>query len=138
MSYSRRDLTLLLPALLAAAEVKAETPAILTSRTYAFDDLTLKGKGRAVLNGRNHKGLAIECHETQLAPGEAPHAPHHHEHVEMVLIREGTMEVTISGKASRLGPGGVAYVASNEEHGWKNVGATTAHYFVIALGQERS
>jgi hypothetical protein len=28
------------------------------------------------------------------------------------------------------------YVASNEEHGWKNVGETQAHYFVLALGQE--
>jgi len=113
-----------------------DTPRL--SKPFAFEELTLKGKGRAVLTGKTHKGLRVECHETQLAPGEAPHAPHHHEHVEMVMIREGTMEVTIEGKTSRLGPGGVAYLASNEEHGWKNVGATTANYFVIALGQERS
>jgi len=54
----------------------------------------------------------------------------------MVMIREGTMEVTINGKSTRLGPGGVAYLGSNDEHGWKNVGSTTAHYFVIAIGQE--
>jgi mannose-6-phosphate isomerase-like protein (cupin superfamily) len=137
VNYSRRDLSLLLPALLAAAEAEAQTGP-LPSKTFAFEDLTLKGKGRAVLNGKTHKGFGVECHETQLAPGEAPHAPHHHEHVEMFLVREGTMEVTISGKTSRIGPGGVGYVASNEEHGWKNVGTTTAHYFVIALGQERS
>jgi hypothetical protein len=27
------------------------------------------------------------------------------------------------------------YVASNEEHGLRNVGKSTAHYFVIALGR---
>ena len=32
-------------------------------------------------------------------------------------------------------PGSVAYVASNEMHGWKNPGAERAQYFVIALGQ---
>ena len=51
----------------------------------------------------------------------------------MILIREGVMDVTISGKTSRLGPGSVAFVASNEEHGWKNAGDTRAHYFVMAL-----
>ena len=65
----------------------------------------------------------------------APHAPHHHEHEEMVMVQNGTIEVTILGKATRLGPGGVGYVASNEEHGWKNVGDGPANYFVIAFGR---
>jgi quercetin dioxygenase-like cupin family protein len=52
----------------------------------------------------------------------------------MLLLREGTMEITIEGKTSRLGPGGVVYVASNEEHGWQNVGTTPARYFIVALG----
>jgi quercetin dioxygenase-like cupin family protein len=55
-------------------------------------------------------------------------------HEEMLLLREGTMEITIEGKKSRLGPGGVVYVASNEEHGWQNVGTTPARYFIVALG----
>ena len=145
MSYSRRDLNLLLPALLAAADGKAQTPAAQTpalpSKTFRFEDLPVRGNGprtRAVLDGKTHKGFAVEMHETELAPGQAPHAAHHHEHVEMMLVREGTMEVMISGKTSQVGPGGLAYVASNEEHGWRNVGTTTAHYFVIALGQEKS
>ena len=47
----------------------------------------------------------------------------------------GTLDVTIEGKTTRLTPGSVAYVASNELHGWKNPGADRAQYFVIALGQ---
>jgi quercetin dioxygenase-like cupin family protein len=40
----------------------------------------------------------------------------------------------ISGKTGTYGAGSIVYVASNEEHGWKNTGAVPAEYFVIALG----
>ena len=53
------------------------------------------------------------------------------------MIHEGTMEVTISGKSAKLGPGSSAFVASNEEHGWKNAGTGRALYFVLALGREK-
>jgi quercetin dioxygenase-like cupin family protein len=136
VSYSRRDLSLLLPAL-AAAGASGQTPG-LPSKTYRFEDLPVRGTGprtRAILDGKIHTGFPVELHETELAPGQAPHAPHHHEHEEMILIREGAVEVTISGKSTKLGPGSVAYVNSNEEHGWRNVGTTAAQYFVLALGQ---
>ena len=65
-----------------------------------------------------------------------PHPPHHHLHEEMFLIREGTLEVTINGQTTRLGPGSVGFVASNDEHGVRNVGTTPAEYFVVALGKD--
>ena len=74
----------------------------------------------------------------ELAPGEMPHPPHQHVHEEVVVIREGTLEVTIAGQSSTLGPGSVIYVASNEKHGWKNTGATQAHYTILTLGRERA
>jgi quercetin dioxygenase-like cupin family protein len=140
MNYSRRDFSLLLPALVAAAGVTtAQTPA-LPSKTYAFDDLPVRNNGanktRTVLDGNTHGGFPVEMHITELAPGLAPHPPHHHAHEEMIMIREGTLEVTIAGRSTKLGPGSVAYVASNEEHGWRNVGTTRAQYFVLALGRE--
>ncbi len=67
-------------------------------------------------------------HMTELPAGQAPHPPHHHEHEEMVMIVEGTLEVTISGRSVKLGPGSSAYVASNEEHGWHNTGTSRALY----------
>ncbi|MDP8983229.1 MAG: cupin domain-containing protein [Acidobacteriota bacterium] len=134
MSYSRRDLTRLLPALtLGSGAAQNRT---LPSKTWRFEDLELKKNSRAVLNGETHGGFNIDMHETELPPGESPHPPHHHVHEEMVMIREGIMEVTIAGSVTKIGSGGVAYVASNEEHGWRNVGTTPAHYFVLALGRE--
>ncbi len=137
MDQSRRELALLLPALAAAASAQ-ENPA-LPSKTYKFEDLTVRNSGenrqRSVLDGRTHTGYRLQLHQTELAPGLAPHAAHRHVHEEMIFIREGTMEVTIEGKVSTIGPGSVAYVASNELHGWRNAGTTRAHYFVLALGR---
>ncbi len=140
MPLSRRDCCLLfLPALLARALPAAGTR--LVSRAYRFEDLPVRTRGanrsRAVLDGRTHEGQAVELHETQLAPGSQPHPPHRHVHEEVFLVREGTVEVTISGRTTRLGPGSVAYVASNDEHGARNVGTTPAQYFVIALGTKK-
>jgi quercetin dioxygenase-like cupin family protein len=105
-----------------------------------FEDLPVQsGDGhtlRRILEGKTHSGYGVEMHETDLAPGAMPHPAHHHAHEEVFLVREGTLEVTITGQASRLGPGSVAYVASNAEHGIRNSGPTHTQYFVIALGTE--
>jgi quercetin dioxygenase-like cupin family protein len=53
----------------------------------------------------------------------------------MIMIREGTLEITIEGKVTSAGPGSVVYAASNDLHGWRNIGTTKAQYFVIALGR---
>ncbi len=131
-----------MPALLGAAATAVEAEDKLPSATYIHEKLVEKtnaqsgNKSRAIFSGTTHSDYPIEIHETDLAPGMMPHAAHHHEHEEMVLLREGTLEVTIKGNTSRLTPGSVAYVASNEEHGWKNVGDGRAKYFVIALGRK--
>jgi quercetin dioxygenase-like cupin family protein len=44
------------------------------------------------------------------------------------------VELAVSGTSYRLGPGSVGFVHSNDEHGIKNVGATPATYFVVAIG----
>jgi quercetin dioxygenase-like cupin family protein len=133
---TRRDLTLLSAGLIAAT-AKAQKPSLptLPSHAYRFEDLELKGNARAVFDGLTHSGFHVDLHETELAPGAAPHAAHRHEHEEIVMVREGTLEITIEGKVTIAGPGSVVYAASNDLHGWKNVGATKAHYFVIALGR---
>ena len=138
MNYSRRDLSLVLPLLAAAKAAGQSHP--LASQMHRYEDLVVHGNGpnhsRAILEGQSHAGARIELHETELAPGQMPHPAHHHVHEEMILVREGTMEVTIAGQSRTLGPGSVGFVASGEEHGWKNVGTGPARYFVLAVGQD--
>lgn len=139
VTYSRRDLTLLLPSLAATAAAPPNTP--LASHAYRFEDLPVRASGparqREILKGETHTGLEIDLHETELPAASGSHPPHRHAHDELLLIREGTVEVTIAGKSTVLGPGSVAYFASNDEHGLRNVGSTTAQYFALALGRDK-
>jgi mannose-6-phosphate isomerase-like protein (cupin superfamily) len=139
MTLSRREMCAGLPAvLLPLLGAEAQETAGLASGMYGFDKLPVERSNgaefRAVLKGKLATGDALEVHETTLPAGGEPHPPHHHVHSEMWLIREGTVEITVSGKSYQLGPGGVGFVRSNEEHGIRNVGGTAAMYFVVAVG----
>jgi len=137
MKIPRRDFGLVLP-LLAATKARGESKA-LASAFFDYGELPVKTTGdnhsRAFFNGKTYTGFPVEMHETELPAGGAPHPSHHHEHEELIVIREGIMEVTIAGKSRRLGPGSVAFAASNEEHGVKNAGDSSTRYWIIALGQ---
>ena len=91
-------------------------------------------KTHAILDGETHSGFPLEVHETELAVGGSPHAPHQHVHEEMFLTQEGLLDVTVNGNTTRLTPGSVFYVNSNELHGVKNPGPNGNRYFVVALG----
>jgi len=158
--YSRRDLSLLLPALAAAATASAQSKGakqenvvataatappveqLPVMRTQAFlykdipDTINGKNKSKRMFTAKTHTGFKIESHMSDIAPGEVNHAPHQHLREEMMFIRLGTMELTINGKPYRLGPGDVGVIGSNEMHNAKNVGTTRAEYFICNIGRD--
>ena len=147
MPITRRDLVSLLPTALFLSAVSPEfsdaksddTPSnSLLSAVYPFASLPVhrspKVETRPILKGKLATAESVEVHETVLPAGGAPHPPHRHVHTEMWLIREGTVEITIEGKAHRLDGGSLAMVRSNEEHGIKNPTDKPATYFVVAIG----
>ncbi len=145
MPTTRREICSLLPAAFALSALSANalaasdsTSSSLPSVAIPFDQLPVeKGKGaqfRQIVKGKLATGEEVEMHETTLEPGGAPHPPHHHPHSEFWLVREGTVEITISGTPHVIGAGSAAYVASNEVHGIKNAGSAPATYFVVAVG----
>ena len=155
MKCSRRDVAFLVPALLAAgaarqsaAQSNAQTTADtsveklprLATKAYIFHDLPVIASGqnrqRRMFTGKTHTGFKLESHQSDIAPGEVNHPPHQHLREEMMLVREGTMELTVSGKPMKLGPGDVGYIGSNELHNAKNVGTMRAHYFIVNLGRD--
>lgn len=73
----------------------------------------------------------LEMHETTLAPGESPHAPHRHAHEELMIVRSGTVQVYQNGVTKTAGEGAVILMASNELHGLRNVSAKPVTYLVI-------
>jgi quercetin dioxygenase-like cupin family protein len=141
MTITRREVCFLLPGLFPAAaafDAFAADDNSLPSASYPFDKLPMQildhVEMRRVLKGTLATGESLEVHETTLPAGAAPHAPHHHAHSEMWLVRDGTVELTVNSASYRLGPGGVGFVHSNEQHGIKNVGSAAATYFVVAVG----
>ncbi len=140
MPIDRRELCALLPAVLLSAGMSPADTQALSSSAFPFKDLQPhanqngSGEMRSVVKGSVPTGEQVEVHETTLRPGATPHPPHRHKHSEFWLIRSGRVEITINGKGHRLGPGSVAFAASNDEHGIKNIGAIPANYFVVAIG----
>jgi quercetin dioxygenase-like cupin family protein len=68
----------------------------------------------------------LELRATTLNPGAASHAPHSHPNEELVIVKEGTVEVLVAGEWKRMGPGSVVFSASNQVHGLRNVGSAPA------------
>ncbi|MGH9744139.1 MAG: cupin domain-containing protein [Candidatus Acidiferrum sp.] len=142
MPVTRRELCSMIPMALLPALLPAEVSAVedkaMPSAMYPFEKLPVHTSkdavSRHVLKCKLATGEAVEVHETTLPPRGAPHPPHHHIHSEMWLIREGTVDITVNGTSYQLGPGGVGFVRSNDVHGIRNTGETTANYFVVAIG----
>lgn len=141
MAMTRRDLCSLLPALAAlpaTVPLVAAQENVLSSATFDFNKLSVEEREHAqirhIMKGKLATGESVEVHESTLPPNGFPHAPHHHAHSEMWLIREGTVQLTINGTAQIVHAGGLGFVRSNEEHGIKNVGSGPANYFVVAIG----
>ena len=136
MHNPRRAFLAAIPALMASGALGAEQN-YLPSKVYEFSRLPAhQGKtntSRPVLDGMTHENCRLEIHESELAPGAMPHPPHHHSHEEMFFVRQGPLDVTISGKTTKAGPGSVAYISSNDVHGIRNSGEGHAQYFVLAI-----
>jgi quercetin dioxygenase-like cupin family protein len=94
---------------------------------------TKTGERRDVVNSPTATLANFECHVTTLNPGEAAHTPHRHPDEEVILIKEGTVDVTINGRTQQAGPGAILFFSSNDEHGLKNTGATPATYYVMRV-----
>lgn len=146
---NRRDLGLMLSAFatlggaISAAQSRTGEGALLAhSEIFTFDKLPVSTgtngmATRAVIRGTLATGEYIEVHETTLPAGEMPHPPHRHTHSELLLIREGKLEVISDGQHGLVEPGGVIFTASGVLHSLKNVGGVAANYFVVAVGLQK-
>lgn len=125
------------PLLLLAMAGVAQSPAPLGSTVFDWTKLAVKatanGERREIVNRPTATFSNLESHVTTLDVGRIAHAPHKHPDEEIVIVKEGTVEVFHAGKTERAGPGSMFFYASNEVHGMKNVGDTRATYFVIRI-----
>ena len=73
----------------------------------------------------------FHCHITRLNPGENTGPLHRHPQEELVIVKEGTLEVNIDGRKQTAGPGAMIFFAANENENMTNVGKTPATYYVL-------
>lgn len=115
-------------------------PARLGSAIFHWDKLAVEtketGARRAIASLPTATMANFSVHSSTIKAGLAPHAPHRHPDDEIVLVKEGRLEVTINGVTTRVGPGSILFLSSGDMHGWKNVGDTDATYYVIRIKTE--
>jgi XRE family transcriptional regulator, regulator of sulfur utilization len=122
---------------IAAAMALAQSSAkpILHCAVFNFSNLQAEtkpsGERRQVFDSPTATLDRLECHISTLNPGEVPHAAHQHPEEEVIILKEGTLEVMQNGRTNRVDTGGVIFCAANEPHGWRNIGTNRAVYYVV-------
>jgi mannose-6-phosphate isomerase-like protein (cupin superfamily) len=143
MALTRREICVLLPALMAtttalSAEKREGDAPALPSAIYDLKNLKPQGTERhkyiPVFEGNTYAGMHVELHETELAPGGVIHGMYSHVGDELFLVREDLLEVEFNGKRSQVGPGSVAYIASETRYAIRNTSNQWARYFVFLFG----
>lgn len=135
---SRRDLTIValsVTATLSVTAIAASKAPVMSSMAIDWQSVPVKQEEvravRQFMQAPTATLDELELHVTTLKPGTTSHAPHKHANEELVIIKEGTVEVLVDGQLKRVGPGSVVFNASNQMHSLRNVGDGPATYHVI-------
>ena len=121
--------------LLGRASAQAPS-AVLSSFAITWEEIQAKpagagGRSRAVVRQPTATLEELEMHVTTLPAGQSSHPPHTHPNEEVIIVREGTLDAFQNGKTTRVGPGSILFMASNQPHNVTNVGTTPASYHVM-------
>ena len=152
MGWSRRHVLAMLPALAAAqaaladqgapAPRSAQAPqgpqtAALPAKVYHSAEIPYKGdakkKARRFFYGPEHSGYNLEMHETVLGPGVETHPPHTHSHQEIIILVEGTVQVSMDGRTETVEAGSVIFYEPDRPHNLRNTGTVPCRYYVVEL-----
>jgi quercetin dioxygenase-like cupin family protein len=136
---ARRDRVVALTsafAVLALGAGARTSPAILTSSVFTWSamkaDPTEAGEVRRVFRAPTATLEELECHVTTLKAGTRSHPPHVHPNEEVLIVREGDVQVFYKGGWHPAGPGSVIFLTGTDPHGIRNAGTTAATYHVLA------
>src|SRR3954466_8528176 len=141
----KSKLSLLAAVTVLATLLHAQTPAPmpapgkpaekLSSAVYDWEKMTVtptpKGSRRDVFDGPTTSLDKVHCHITTLNPGENSGEPRLHLQEEIIIVKEGLVEMHIDGKNQTAGPGSVFYLAARATTRLRNAGTTPATYIVI-------
>ena len=96
------------------------------------------GFGRAVFDNPTSTLDKFEMHISTLRPGMISHPVHQHAWEEILLVKEGEVEVSQNGQLKRCGPGALIFYASHDPHNIKNPDdKKDATYYVMNFVTDR-
>jgi hypothetical protein len=139
----RRDFVLMLWAALVgggvvamAQSAKTKDPAM-HSAAIEWSSIDPKpsatGSSRKFFEGPSPTLALLECHASTLNPGAQNHEILKRTHDEVIIVKEGTLEVYVGDKWVKLGPGSVIFNAANADQAMRNPGPTPATYHVVTF-----
>ena len=126
----------LLPMLSAQTPNPPATPtARLTSAVYEWDKMEPKpipnGMRRALFDGATTTLNKLHCHITTLNPGERSGQPLKHLQEEVIIVKEGTVEVNYDGHTQNAGAGSVIFFAAGATTFLRNTSNAPVTYTVV-------
>jgi mannose-6-phosphate isomerase-like protein (cupin superfamily) len=89
----------------------------------AFGDL------RIYFDGPTGQLKSMTAGSLLLKAGMSPHPPHQHPEEEFMVVTEGTGEISVEGKVTKVGPGTMMYCAAGKLHGIVNTGTTPLLFY---------
>ena len=125
------------PASQAAQAPQGPQTTALPAKVYHSAEIPYKGdakkKARRFFYGPEHSGYNLEMHETVLGPGVETHPPHTHSHQEIIILVEGTVQVSMDGRTETVEAGSVIFYEPDRPHNLRNTGTVPCRYYVVEL-----
>ncbi|WP_405381050.1 cupin domain-containing protein [Maribacter sp. LLG6340-A2] len=116
---------------------------LVKSGVYKWKDHPVKKGGmresRKIFEGVGPHLSHFRMHATTQYPGAKPNPPHANEaKEECIIVKEGTMKVTIEGQSKILGAGGIILLMPQQMHSIENVGDTNLTYYVMQYQSKKN
>ena len=131
---NRRELFALMGAALMAAgsspaAAKVKDAVLSTAKSeltrHPFGDL------RVYYKGETEQLKAFESGSLRLNAGASPHAPHEHPEEEILIVAEGSGEISLDGEVTQCEAGSIMYCKANALHGIENTGKLPLLFYYI-------
>jgi len=111
----------------AAADAKLPSTTVDAAKAHVthepFGDLAI------YFTGPTNQVGSMTAGSLRLKSGMSPHPPHTHPEEEFMVITEGTGEITVEGKMTKVAPGSMMYCAAGTLHGIVNTGKTPLLFY---------
>lgn len=95
---------------------------------------TATGESRKLMDGSTLDNARLEMHTSTLLPGLTNHPPRaHSDREEIIIIKEGQLQLIVNENSKILGPGGLALINAGDLQSFRNPGNEPVTYYVISF-----